>query len=144
MADKETKEVTTSPIHALSEANQTLAENLASAQERNLKYAQSVFESTMELLKSHVESARSMLEQWEQETQKRPGGSRAAETYLSLFRAPLDAYQRLLETMETASKQSLESFEKATESLEKSMHQWRERWQEAAGPAPHPTKKPEK
>ena len=144
MADKETTEVTTSPIHALGEANQTLAENLAAAQERNLKYAQSVFESTMELLKSHVESARSMLEEWEQETQKREGGSRVAEPYMSLFRAPLGAYLRLLETMETASKQSLESFEKATESLEKSMHQWRERWQEAAGQAPHTRKKPEK
>jgi len=107
----------------LSEANQALAENLAAAQERNLKYAQSVFESTIGLFKSHVESTRSLLEEWEQETQKKQGGSRAAETYLSLFRAPLDAYQRVLETMETASKQSLESFQKATESFEKAMQQ---------------------
>jgi len=144
MADKESKEVTASPINALSEANQALAENLAAAQERNLKYAQSVFESTLGLLKSHVESARSLLEQWEQETQKQQGGSRAAETYLGLFRAPLDAYQRVLETVETASKQSLESFEKATESFEKAMQQGRERWQEAARQAQHITRKPEK
>ena len=133
-----------SPIHALSEANQTLAENHAAAQERNLKYAQSVFESTIGLLKSHVESARSLLEQWEQEAQKRQGGSRTAETYLSLFRAPLDAYQRVLETMESASKQSLESFEKATESFEKAMQRGREHWQEAMQQAQRHTGKPEK
>ncbi len=137
MADKESKEVTASPINALSEANQALAENLAAAQERNLKYAQSAFESTIGLLKSHVESARSLLEQWEQEAQKQQGGSRAAETYLSLFRAPLDAYQRVLETMETASKQSLESFEKA-------MQQGRGHWQEAMQQAQRHTGKPEK
>jgi flagellar biosynthesis chaperone FliJ len=144
MADKESKEVTASPIHTLSEANQTLAENLAAAQKRNLEYAQSVFESTIELLKNHVKSARSLLQEWEQETQKRQGGSRAADTYLGLFRAPLDAYQKVLETMETTSKQTLESFEKATESFEKSLHQWRERWQEAAGQAQHSTRKSEK
>jgi hypothetical protein len=123
MAEQEKKEVTASPIQALSEANQALAENLAAAQERNLKYAQSVFESTIGLLKSHVESARSLLEQWEQGAQKQQGGSRAAETYLSLFRAPLDASQKVLETMESASKQSLESFEKAIESFEKARQQ---------------------
>ena len=63
MTDKKSKEVTASPIEAFSEANQALAENLSVAQERNLKYAQSVFESTIALLKDHAESTRSMLEQ---------------------------------------------------------------------------------
>ena len=61
---KEKQEVTTRSIETLSEANQALAESLAAAQERNLKYAQSVFESTIGLLKSHVEETRSLLKQW--------------------------------------------------------------------------------
>jgi hypothetical protein len=144
MADKEKKEVTASPIDALSESNQALAESLSAAQERNLKYAQSVFESTLALLKSHAESARSLLEQWEQQAQQQPGDPKAAETYVGFFRAPLAAYQRALEAVETASRQSLESFQTATESLQKAMQQGREQWQEAARQAQRSTGKPEK
>jgi hypothetical protein len=142
MADNESKEVTASPMNALSEASQTLAENLAAVQERNLKYAQSVFESTIGLLRSHVESARSLVEQWEHETQKRQGGSRTTETYLSLFRGPLDTYEKVLETMDTASKQSLESFETAIESFQKAMEKSRERWQETTSVSQRSTRKP--
>ena len=144
MADKEKKETTARPIAAFSEANQTLAESLAAAQERNLKYAQSVFESTIALLKDHVESTRSLLEQWEQQAQKQPGVPGAAESYVSFFRAPLTAYQQVIEVMETASKQSLESFQKATGSFEKAMQQGREQLQEAARRTSHITEKPGK
>ncbi len=144
MADKERKEGTARPIEALSEANQALAESLAATQQRNLKYAQSVFESTIALLKSHVEETRSLLEQWEQQAQKQPGVPRAAETYSSLFRAPLGAYQQVLEVMETASRQSLESFQKASESFQQVMQQGREQWPEAGRQAPRTTVKPEK
>jgi len=144
MADIEKKEVTASPIETLSGANQALVESLAAAQERNLKYTQSVFESTIALLKGHVESSRSLLEQWEQQAQKQLGGTKAAETYSGLFRAPLTAYQQTLEVVETASKQSLESFQKATESFQKAMQQGRAQWQEAARQVPRTTEKPEK
>ncbi len=132
MTDKKSKEVTASPIEAFSEANQSLAENLSVAQERNLKYAQSVFESTIALLKDHAESARSMLEQWEQQAQKQHVDPKVAESYLSFFRAPLNAYRQTLEVVETASRQSVESFQKATESFEKAMQQGREQWEGAA------------
>jgi hypothetical protein len=144
MADKEKKEVTARPMETLSEANQALAESLAAAQERNLKYAQSVFESTIGLLKSHVEEIRSLLEQWEQQAQKQPGVPTATDIYSSVFRAPLAAYQQVLEVAETASRQSLESFQKATESLQQAIQQGREQWQEAARQAPRITGKPEK
>ena len=132
MPDKERKEATASPIEALSEANQALAESLAAAQERNLKYAQSVFESTLGLLKSHVEDTRSLLEQWEQQAQKQQGVPKATETYLGLFRAPLTAYQQMLEVVETASRQSLDSFQKATESFQQALQQGQKQWQEVA------------
>jgi len=144
MADKERKEVVTNQIETLNEVNQALVESLSSAQERNLKYAQSVFESTIGLLKNHAESARSLLEQWEQQAQKQIGDPKAAESYMSFFRAPLSAYQQTLEVVETASKRSLESFQKATESLQHAMLQGQKQWQEAARQAQHLTEKPEK
>jgi hypothetical protein len=144
MTDKKSKEVTASPIGAFSEANQALAESLSAAQERNLKYAQSVFESTIEMLKDHAESARSMLEQWEQQAQNQHVEPKVSESYLSLFRAPLAAYQQMLEVVETSSQRSLESFQKATESFEKAMQQGRVRWEEAARQVQHTIAEPEK
>jgi hypothetical protein len=147
MADKEKKEkqeVTARSIETLSEANQALAESLAAAQERNLKYAQSVFESTIGLLKSHVEETRSLLEQWERQAQKQPGGSISTGIYSNLFRAPLSAYEQMLEVVETASRQSLESFQKATESLQHAMQQGQKQWQATVEQAPHITGKSEK
>ncbi len=144
MTDKERKEVTASPPEDLSEADQALVESLSAAQERNLKYAQSVFESTIELLKSHMEGTRSLLEQWEQQARKQPGVPRTTGTYLDFFRVPLTAYQQTLEVVETASRQSLESFQKAMESFQKVTEQGREQWQEAARQAPRSAGKPEK
>jgi hypothetical protein len=144
MTGKESKETTTSQIETLNKVNQALAESLSTAQERNLKYAQGVFESTIGLLKNHAESARSVLEQWEQQAQKQLGDPKAAETYMSFFRAPLSAYQQTLEMVETASKQSLESFQKAAESLQHAMQQGQKQWQEAARQAQHLTEKSEK
>ena len=92
---------------------QMLAKRLAAAQARNVKYTQSVFESTIALLKSHVEDTRLLMEQWEEQ-----GDSKVSESYLSLFRAPLTAYQQMLDGVETASRQGFESFQKAIESFE--------------------------
>jgi len=131
MTDNKDKETNETPMQAFNEARQSLAESLSAAQERNLKYAQSVFESTMALLKDQAENARTMLKQWEQQAEKQHVDSKIAEGYLSLFRAPLTAYQQTLEVVEAASHESIASFKKATESFEKAMQQGREQWEEA-------------
>ena len=144
MTDKKGKEVNETPIEAFNEASQALAETISASQERNLKYAQSVFESTMALLRDHAESARSMLKQWEQQAQKQHVDPKVAEGYLSLFRAPLTAYQQTLEVVENASHESIESFKKATESFEKALQQGREQWEETARKAQRTFTEPEK
>src|ERR1700674_3901822 len=78
---------------------QTMAKHLAAAQARNVKYTQSIVESTIALLKSHVEETRSLMEQWGQQ-----GDSRVSETYMNLFNAPFTAYQQMFEGVETASR----------------------------------------
>ena len=90
---------------------QTMAKHLAAAQARNVKYTQSIFESTIALLKSHMEDTRSLMEQWAQQ-----GDSRVSEPYMNLFSAPFTAYQQMLEGVEKATKQSFESFEQANHS----------------------------
>jgi cell fate (sporulation/competence/biofilm development) regulator YlbF (YheA/YmcA/DUF963 family) len=46
--------------------------------------------------------------------------------------------------VETSSKRSLESFQKATESFEKAMQQGRVQWEEAARQVQHTNAEPEK
>ena len=132
MTDKKGKETNETPMKAFNEASQALAENLSATQERNLKYAQSVFESTMALLRDHAESARAVLKQWEQQAEKQHVDFKVAENYMSLFQAPLTAYQQTLEVVENASHQSIESFKKATESFEKALQKGREQLEETA------------
>ncbi len=144
MAEKEKKEVSASPLEGLSEANKVLVESLSAAQERNLKYAQSVFESTIELLKNQMEGTRALLEQWEQQAQKQQGAPTTGGPYWDLFRVPLTAYQQTLKVMESASRQSLESFQKATESFQQAMQRGQEQWQEAARQVSRSTEKSEK
>jgi hypothetical protein len=78
-----------------------------------------------------------MLKQWEDQAQKQHVDPKFSESYFSLFRAPLAAYQQTLEVVETASHQSIESFKKATESFEKALQQGREQWEEMAQRAQH-------
>ena len=141
MTDKKDKET---PMEAFNEASQALAESLSATQERNLKYAQSVFESTMAMLRDHAESARTVLKQWEQQAEKQHVDPKVSESYMSLFRAPLTAYQQTLEVVEAASHESIASFKKATESFEKALKQGREQWEETARKAQHAFTEPEK
>jgi len=141
VTDKKDKET---PMEAFNEASQALAESLSATQERNLKYAQSVFESTMAMLRDHAESARTVLKQWEQQAEKQHVDPKVSESYMSLFRAPLTAYQQTLEVVEAASHESIASFKKATESFEKALKQGREQWEETARKAQHAFTEPEK
>jgi len=52
------------------ESNQALADSLVTAQERNMKFAQSVFENEVELLKSHADHTRSLMEEFTGEPEK--------------------------------------------------------------------------
>src|SRR5690349_18093561 len=52
------------------ETNQAVADSFVSAQERNMKFAQSIFENEVELLKSHADHTRSFMEEFIGEPEK--------------------------------------------------------------------------
>jgi hypothetical protein len=52
------------------ESNQAIADSFVSAQERNMKFAQSTFENEVELLKSHADQTRSFMEEFVGEPEK--------------------------------------------------------------------------
>ncbi len=142
------KEVPFSLVEAFGSANQTFVESLVAFQRRNLKYSQDVFESTIELLKDHVASTRSLVEkqartQREASQQQMPLPE-AFAGYVDLFSVPLAYYQQLLELVESFWRQGFRSLEQANESLEQATRQAREQWEEVVQqipPAPQPSRK---
>src|SRR5260370_37805476 len=52
------------------ESNHAIADSVVSAQERNTKFPQSIFENEVELLKSHAEHTRSFMEEFVGEPEK--------------------------------------------------------------------------
>src|SRR2546425_345338 len=52
------------------ESNQAIADSVVAAQELNMKFAQSIFENGVELLKSHAENTRAMMEEFVGEPEK--------------------------------------------------------------------------
>lgn len=149
MTDKEEKQVPLSLVEAFRDANEALVESLVVAQERNLKYAQSVFESTIEVLKSQVAGMRSLMEQQAKKQQEafqkltpESVASSAPDTYFGLFSIPLAYFQQILDLLESVSRQGLESFQKATESFEQVTQQGLKQWQEAAQQTQRAIQKP--
>ena len=63
MAENTVNEATRSLIQSLRESNQAIVDSTVAAQERNAKFAQSVFENGIEVLKSHAESSRSLMQE---------------------------------------------------------------------------------
>lgn len=126
MADKkEEQQVPFSLVEAFSDVNQAFAESLMAAQERNLKYAQNIFESTIEVLKSHVVSTRSLMEQQAKKQQEAfqkqtsvPGGSSLINAFLGLLSIPLAYLQQLEQLLESISQQGSESFQQVGKSFE--------------------------
>ena len=74
------------------EAWQAIAGSVNAAQERNAKFAQSIFENSIEVLKSHAESTRSLMQTLIEQSH------RQQEAYQALTQASVEAYSNFLYT----------------------------------------------
>ena len=63
-------EATEELSESVREANRAIVDSVVEAQERNWKFAQSIFENEVELLKSHAESTRTVMEKLVGESEK--------------------------------------------------------------------------
>jgi hypothetical protein len=133
MAEKKATEIEQELVDSFRETNKAIAESIIATQQRNMKFAQSMFTSTMEVLKSNAEATRALMQQWEQQAQKQQeafqklaqemGGTQWMESYTNLLRTGFSSYQQVVEATEKATRQGLEDFEKATEAFEKAAQQ---------------------
>ena len=90
-------------VNSYRETSQAIADSLVTIQDRNLKFVQNIFLSWMELFTQQMESTRTIVQQWEQQTQKRQGAFQrlmpaSMQFYMDFFMAPLTLPRKLVET----------------------------------------------
>jgi hypothetical protein len=114
------------------EGLQVLMDNAVAAQDRNTRFAQSVFENSIELLKSQADLTHSLLQELEQQAQKRQATFQALaqeslDAYKDFLFAPLTFWQKTMDTASSVTQEGLKNFQNATlqgmETMQKSTQQ---------------------
>lgn len=105
-------------VDAIRETSQTVADNLVTIQDRNLKFTQNVFLSWMELITGQTESIQHLQQQWGQQARTRQDtfqklASTSTQIYLDFLLAPFSFSRRLIDETEDAIQQEQEAARKA-------------------------------
>lgn len=100
-------------------AFQKVLESAVAAQERNLKFSQSMLQNGTELLKSHVEGTRVLMQKLAEQTRKEQeafqGLARESmNAYIDFFAGPFSYYQHSWEAAESMAWQGVETAQKIT------------------------------
>src|SRR6266571_5917182 len=106
---------------------QTMANSAVAAQERNVKFTQSLLQNGTELLKSHGESTRTLMQTLAEQSQKQQEAFQtlARETwdaYMGFFSSPFNYYQQTLETAQKITRQGMEAAQKVTHQEKQTVH----------------------
>jgi hypothetical protein len=100
-------------------AFEALAESTVEAQDRNMRYAQSVVENGTELLKSNMEVSRQLVQSVLEQSQKQQEAFQSlaqatVESYMDFFTAPYSYYQQGVETAKSIALQGMEAAQRIT------------------------------
>jgi len=74
MTDMKASEATKKVLGSVQETSKALADTVVAAQERNLAFAQSVLENSIEVLRSHAESSRTLIQELGEQAKKQQAG----------------------------------------------------------------------
>ncbi len=125
MPEKKVMEPPEKLVESFSEAAQIITKSVVAAQERNMRFVQSTFTNAVELLQSHIEATRVLMQDMEKQQEAFQklvpgwGGGQWMEAYRDMLRAPFSVYQQALGTVEKAAREGMETFEKAVEDFDK-------------------------
>jgi hypothetical protein len=108
-------------VDSIRETNQMVADSLVTIQDRNLKFAQNIFLSWMELFTGQTESIQHWQEQWGQQARTQRDAfqklaSTSTQIYRDLLLAPFAFSRRLVDATEEAMQQEQASARKAARS----------------------------
>ena len=110
-------------IDTIRETSQTTADSLVAIQDRNLKFAQNIFLSWMDLLTQQTESIQHFQQQWGKQIQTQQDAyqslvSTSRQIYIDFLVAPISFSRRLVDVTEEAMQHERESVRNASRTEE--------------------------
>jgi hypothetical protein len=104
MAENIVSEATWNWTRSLNDTNRAFTDSAVAAQERNLRYGQSVFENGLEVLKSHTQRTRALTEKLVEQTQKEQEAFQglthdAIEVYVGFISSTFGYYRQLFDSV---------------------------------------------
>lgn len=119
MTDNRIHEASGDVANSVRDTNQALANSLLTVQDRNVKFAHSVFLKWTELLENQTETTQTLMREWGQQIQKQQDAfqrltSATMEVYLNFLLAPFTFSQQVVQAGRTAMDRELQVAQKAT------------------------------
>lgn len=102
---QQVNEATGEMVTSFRETSQTIADTVMTMQDRNLRFAQGLFSSWMELLTLQTESVQHLQRQWGQLIRKQQGTFQklmpaSMQIYMGFLRTPFPFSQQMIDTAE--------------------------------------------
>lgn len=131
MNDTKAYEATRNLVKSVQDTNKAVAETVVTSQERNLAFTQSVLENSIEVLKSHAESTRSLMHELVDQVRDQQVGPESFQTVVDSTLAAQERNTRLAQNVLENGIEVLKSQSNLTHSLMQELGQQFQKQQEA-------------
>ena len=131
MTDTKASEATRKLLSSVQETSKAIADSTVATQERSLAFAQSVLENSIEVLKSHAESTRTLLQELLEQAKKQQVGPEGLQAVVDSAIAAQERNTRLAQSILENGIEVLKSQVGVTHSLVHELGQQYQKQQEA-------------
>jgi predicted nucleic acid-binding protein len=131
MTDTKANDVARNLIKSVQETNKAIADTVVTTQERTLALAQGVLENSIEVLRSHAESSRSLIQELVEEARKQPVGPEGLQAVVDSSIAAQERNTRLAQNILESGIEVLKSQVGVTQSLMQELAQQYQKQQDA-------------
>jgi hypothetical protein len=131
MADTKANDAARNLIKSIQDTNKAITDTAISTQERTLTFAQSVLENSIEVLRSHAESTRTLVQELVEEARKQPLGPESLQSLVDSAIAAQERNTRLAQSILENGIETLKSQVSVTNSLMQELGQQFQKQQDA-------------
>ncbi len=131
MTNTKANDATRNLIKSVQDTNKAIADTTVTSQERNLAFAQSVLENSIEVLKSHAESTRTLMQELVEQTRKQQVGPESLQPLVDSAIAAQERNTRLAQSILENGIEVLKSQVSLTQSLMQELGQQFQKQQDA-------------
>jgi hypothetical protein len=131
MADTQINQATRELITSLRQTTKSIADSAIDAQQRNIAFAQSVLENGVEVLQSHAESTRSMMQELMAQARTQPGWQEGFQVALENVIAAQERNTKYVQSVLENGSEVLQSQVGVTRTLMRELEQQAQKQQDA-------------